>query len=59
MIAHYDSVHTFLQGDCLDDLAYVIMKEISKLSYRVSDADVTRARNQVFLLFWVFCENYC
>ncbi|THU74593.1 hypothetical protein C4D60_Mb04t35020 [Musa balbisiana] len=28
--------------DCLDDLAYAIMYEISKLFYRVSDADVTR-----------------
>ncbi|RWW31526.1 hypothetical protein BHE74_00028374 [Ensete ventricosum] len=35
------------QPDCLDDLAYAIMYEISKLSYRVSEADVTRARNQV------------
>ncbi|RVW80900.1 putative mitochondrial-processing peptidase subunit beta, mitochondrial [Vitis vinifera] len=32
--------------DCLDDLAYAIMYEISKLCYRVSEADVTRARNQ-------------
>lgn len=31
----------------LDDLAYVIMNELSKLCYRVSDDDVTRARNQL------------
>ncbi|KAF8398287.1 hypothetical protein HHK36_017214 [Tetracentron sinense] len=35
--------------DCLDDLAYAIMYEMSKLSYRVSEADVTRARNQLKL----------
>nr|GMD28656.1 probable mitochondrial-processing peptidase subunit beta, mitochondrial [Ipomoea batatas] len=33
--------------DCLDDLAYAIMYEISKLCYRVSEADVIRARNQL------------
>ncbi|KAL6013448.1 hypothetical protein ACLOJK_003946 [Asimina triloba] len=33
--------------DCLDDLSYAIMYEISKLSYRVSDADVIRACNQL------------
>lgn len=35
------------QPDCLDDLAYAIMYETTKLAYRVSEADVTRARNQV------------
>jgi len=35
------------QPDCLDDLAYAIMYEMSKLCYRVSEADVTRACNQV------------
>ncbi|RAL46809.1 hypothetical protein DM860_005088 [Cuscuta australis] len=33
--------------DCLDDLAYSIMYEISSLCYRVTDEDVTRARNQL------------
>ncbi|THG13111.1 hypothetical protein TEA_011691 [Camellia sinensis var. sinensis] len=33
--------------DCLDDLAYAIMYEMSKLCYRVSEADVTRACNQL------------
>lgn len=36
-----------LQPDCLDDLAYAIMYETTKLAYRVSEEDVTRARNQV------------
>ncbi|CAM8991201.1 unnamed protein product [Rhodiola kirilowii] len=40
-------VYAVAKADCLDDLAYVIMHEISKLSYRVSEADVTRARNQL------------
>ncbi|KAI8548423.1 hypothetical protein RHMOL_Rhmol07G0272700 [Rhododendron molle] len=40
-------VYAIAKPDCLDDLAYAIMYEISKLSYRVSEADVTRARNQV------------
>jgi hypothetical protein len=33
----------------LDDLAFAIMQEMSKLSYRVTEDDVIRARNQVFL----------
>ncbi|CAN6574664.1 unnamed protein product [Malus baccata var. baccata] len=33
--------------DCLDDLAYAIMYEVTKLVYRVSEADVIRARNQL------------
>ena len=37
-----------MQPDCLDDLAYAIMYELTKLCYRVSEADVIRARNQVF-----------
>jgi hypothetical protein len=37
----------FLQADCLDDLAFAIMQEMSKLSYRVTEEDVVRARNQV------------
>ncbi|CAA6662949.1 unnamed protein product [Spirodela intermedia] len=40
-------VYAIAKPDCLDDLAYAIMYEISKLSYRVSDADVYRARNQL------------
>lgn len=36
-----------MQPDCLDDLAYAIMYELTKLCYRVSEADVIRARNQV------------
>ena len=35
------------QPDGLDDLAWAIMHEVSKLCYRVSEADVTRACNQV------------
>jgi hypothetical protein len=37
----------FLQADCLDDLAFAIMQEMSKLSYKVTEEDVIRARNQV------------
>ncbi|KAJ8433220.1 hypothetical protein Cgig2_023172 [Carnegiea gigantea] len=33
--------------DCLDDLSYAIMHEVSKLSYRVTEDDVIRARNQL------------
>ncbi|KAL5723097.1 mitochondrial processing peptidase [Ranunculus cassubicifolius] len=40
-------VYATAKPDCVDDLAYAIMYEISKLSYRVSEADVTRARNQL------------
>ncbi|KAJ0492341.1 putative peptidase M16, metalloenzyme, LuxS/M16 peptidase [Helianthus annuus] len=32
---------------CLDDLAFAIMQEISKLCYRVNDDDVIRAQNQL------------
>lgn len=42
-----------LQPDCLDDLAYAIMYEMSKLCYRVSEADVIRAQNQVLLYFFL------
>ena len=42
------------QPDCLDDLAYAIMYEATKLAYRVSEADVIRARNQVGYLFFMF-----
>lgn len=37
----------YFQPDCLDDLAYAIMYETTKLAHRVSEADVIRARNQV------------
>lgn len=36
-----------MQADCLDDLSYAIMREVTGLAGRVSDDDVTRARNQV------------
>ncbi|KAJ0982012.1 hypothetical protein J5N97_010267 [Dioscorea zingiberensis] len=40
-------VYAVAKPDCLDDLAYAIMYDISKMSYRVSEADVTRACNQL------------
>nr|GLL34156.1 probable mitochondrial-processing peptidase subunit beta, mitochondrial [Ipomoea trifida] len=40
-------VYAEAKPDCLDDLAYAIMYDISKLCYRVSEADVIRARNQL------------
>ncbi|XP_071913176.1 probable mitochondrial-processing peptidase subunit beta, mitochondrial [Coffea arabica] len=40
-------VYAVAKPDCLDDLAYAIMYEISKLSYRVSEEDVVRAQNQL------------
>ncbi|KAL6983373.1 mitochondrial processing peptidase [Sarracenia purpurea var. burkii] len=40
-------VYAVAKPDCLDDLAYAIMYEMSKLCYRVSEADVIRARNQL------------
>ncbi|KAL2252395.1 probable mitochondrial-processing peptidase subunit beta, mitochondrial [Sesamum indicum] len=40
-------VYAVAKPDCLDDLAYAIMYEITKLCYRVSEADVVRARNQL------------
>ncbi|TXG57917.1 hypothetical protein EZV62_015746 [Acer yangbiense] len=40
-------VYAVAKPDCVDDLAYAIMYETTKLAYRVSEADVTRARNQV------------
>ncbi|KAM7520670.1 hypothetical protein LguiB_019632 [Lonicera macranthoides] len=40
-------VYAVAKPDCLDDLAYAIMYEMSKLCYRVSEADVTRACNQL------------
>ncbi|KAL6507238.1 hypothetical protein OROGR_023433 [Orobanche gracilis] len=40
-------VYAVAKPDCLDDLAYAIMNEITKLCYRVSEADVIRARNQL------------
>ncbi|KAJ6846584.1 putative mitochondrial-processing peptidase subunit beta [Iris pallida] len=40
-------VYAVAKPDCLDDLAFAIMSELSKLSYRISDADLIRARNQL------------
>ncbi|KAG9439817.1 hypothetical protein H6P81_019982 [Aristolochia fimbriata] len=40
-------VYAIAKPSCLDDLSFAIMYEISKLSYRVSEDDVTRARNQL------------
>ncbi|CAL5393618.1 unnamed protein product [Camellia sinensis] len=40
-------VYAIAKPDCLDDLAYAIMYEMSKLCYRVSEVDVTRACNQL------------
>ncbi|KAI3866850.1 hypothetical protein MKW92_029381 [Papaver armeniacum] len=40
-------VYATCKPDCLDDLAFAIMYEVSKLSHRVSEEDVTRARNQL------------
>ncbi|KAF8044850.1 hypothetical protein N665_6357s0001 [Sinapis alba] len=40
-------VYAVAKADCLDDLSYAIMHEVTKLAYRVSDPDVTRARNQL------------
>ncbi|KAJ4841156.1 hypothetical protein Tsubulata_016918 [Turnera subulata] len=40
-------VYAVAKPDCLDDLAWAIMYETSKLCYRVSEADVTRACNQL------------
>ncbi|KAL2906690.1 putative mitochondrial-processing peptidase subunit beta mitochondrial [Bienertia sinuspersici] len=40
-------VYAEAKPDSLDDLSYAIMHVISKLSYRVTDDDVIRARNQL------------
>ncbi|KAI7748198.1 hypothetical protein M8C21_002907 [Ambrosia artemisiifolia] len=40
-------VYAVAKPDCLDDLAFAIMQEISKLCYRINDADVIRAQNQL------------
>ncbi|KAK9732926.1 hypothetical protein RND81_04G032400 [Saponaria officinalis] len=40
-------VYAVAKPDCLDDLAWAIMHEISKMCYRVSEDDVTRACNQL------------
>ncbi|CAH9115864.1 unnamed protein product [Cuscuta epithymum] len=40
-------VYAVAERDCLDDLAYSIMYELCNLCYRVSEADVIRARNQL------------
>ncbi|KAK6129193.1 hypothetical protein DH2020_037072 [Rehmannia glutinosa] len=46
-------VYAIAKPDCLDDLSYAIMYELTKLCYRVSEADVIRARNQVFLSYGI------
>ncbi|CAK8541507.1 unnamed protein product [Lathyrus sativus] len=40
-------VYAVAKPDCLDDLAYAIMYNTTKLAYQVSEDDVTRARNQL------------
>lgn len=40
-------VYAVAEADALDDLSHAMMQAISKLPYRASDADVTRARNQL------------
>ncbi|KAG9130104.1 hypothetical protein Leryth_012846 [Lithospermum erythrorhizon] len=40
-------VYAIAQPEYLDDLAYIIMNSLSKMCYRVSDEDVTRACNQL------------
>ncbi|OIW07598.1 hypothetical protein TanjilG_08329 [Lupinus angustifolius] len=40
-------IYAVAKPDCLDDLSYAIMYETTKLAYRVSEDDVTRARNQL------------
>ncbi|GER31310.1 mitochondrial processing peptidase [Striga asiatica] len=48
---YYDTglfgVYAIAKPECLDDLAYAIMYELTRLCYRVSEADVIRARNQL------------
>ncbi|GFQ01436.1 probable mitochondrial-processing peptidase subunit beta [Phtheirospermum japonicum] len=40
-------VYAVAKPDCLDDLSYAIMHEMTKLCYRVSETDLIRARNQL------------
>lgn len=40
-------VYATAKPDCVDDLAYAIMSELAKFAHKVSDDDVTRARNQL------------
>ncbi|XP_071715793.1 probable mitochondrial-processing peptidase subunit beta, mitochondrial [Rutidosis leptorrhynchoides] len=40
-------VYAVAKPDCLDDLAFAIMKEMSKLCYNVTDDDAIRAQNQL------------
>ncbi|XP_019097719.1 PREDICTED: probable mitochondrial-processing peptidase subunit beta, mitochondrial isoform X1 [Camelina sativa] len=40
-------IYAVAKPDCLDDLAHAIMYAVTKLAYRVSEDDVTRARNQL------------
>lgn len=57
IICQFDYSFLCQQPDCLDDLSFAIMSEMSKMCYRVSDDDVTRARNQVYssLLYGLIC----
>lgn len=40
-------VYAVAKPDCLDDLAYSVMYEVTKLCHKVSQDDVVRARNQL------------
>nr|GEV07678.1 probable mitochondrial-processing peptidase subunit beta, mitochondrial [Tanacetum cinerariifolium] len=40
-------VYAVAKPDCLDDLAFAIMQEMSKLCYKVGEDDVIRAQNQL------------
>ncbi|VVB14592.1 unnamed protein product [Arabis nemorensis] len=40
-------IYAVAKPDCLEDLAYAIMYQVTKLAYRVSEDDVTRAQNQL------------
>ncbi|KFK25778.1 hypothetical protein AALP_AA8G159200 [Arabis alpina] len=40
-------IYAVAEPDCVEDLAYAIMYEVTKLAYEVSEDDVIRARNQL------------
>ncbi|KAI8011425.1 hypothetical protein LOK49_LG06G00220 [Camellia lanceoleosa] len=52
-------VYAIAKPDCLDDLAYAIMYEMSKLCYRVSEANVTRACNQLKSSLLLHIDGTC
>ncbi|KAL7226843.1 hypothetical protein ACSBR1_021838 [Camellia fascicularis] len=52
-------VYAIAKPDCLDDLAYAIMYEMSKLCYRVFEADVTRACNQLKSSLLLHIDGTC